>query len=302
MARNLYTSNARFVFELLQNADDNNYSAALAAGATPYVSFNISPGKVCIECNENGFTRENLGAICAIGKSSKVGATGYIGEKGIGFKSVFMAAWKVHIQSNSFSFSFTHRKGDSGLGMVTPVWEETDEVLGDSLTRITLYLHTSDDPDEDARQRETIRLQFLDLQHTILLFLRKLRKVTVNFRDDDDGVLASSTEYSLHGQNPTTVRKTTSSEVEEKRYHVTRHVDQNIPRSENRTYSEESERADSSAEIVLAFPLTDTSSPIIDNQDVFAFLPMRPMGFKVSVSMSIVRAHQGLKANMFRLV
>ncbi|KAI0516879.1 hypothetical protein F5B22DRAFT_136079 [Xylaria bambusicola] len=30
LAKNLYTSNARFVFELLQNADDNNYSRATA--------------------------------------------------------------------------------------------------------------------------------------------------------------------------------------------------------------------------------------------------------------------------------
>jgi hypothetical protein len=57
----------------------------------------------------------------AIGQSSKVGAQGYTGEKGIGFKSVFMAAWRVHIQSNAFSFIFMHRKGDSGIGTVSPV-------------------------------------------------------------------------------------------------------------------------------------------------------------------------------------
>lgn len=280
LARNLYTSNARFVFELLQNADDNNYSTAISQGEDPYVSFKIWPDKVSIECNENGFTHENLRAICAIGKSSKVGAAGYIGEKGIGFKSVFMAAWKVHIQSNDFSFSFTHRKGDSGLGMVTPVWEETDEVLGETLTRITLFLHTSDDPEEDARQLETIKLQFQDLQHTILLFLRKLRRVQVSFFDQDDS-LTSTTTYSLHGSNPATVRKTTSEGVEERRYHVTKHMAENIPKSENRTYSEERDRADSAAEVVLAFPLTESATPIVESQDVFAFLPMRPMGFKV---------------------
>ncbi|KAF4957230.1 hypothetical protein FGADI_3295 [Fusarium gaditjirri] len=287
LARNLYTSNARFVFELLQNADDNDYGTALSSGQDPYVSFEVRPDKVSIECNENGFTHENLKAICAIGKSSKVGAAGYIGEKGIGFKSVFMAAWKVHIQSNDFSFSFTHRKGDSGLGMVTPVWEDADKSLGGSSTRIALFLHTNDDPEEDARQRETIRLQFQDLQHTILLFLRKLRKVQISFFDEE-GAQTSSTTYSLRGSNPVTVKKETFEGVEERQYHVTKHVAENIPKSENRTYSEEQDRADSSTEVVLAFPLADSGTPIIENQDVFAFLPMRPMGFKFLIHTDFV--------------
>ncbi|KAI1009088.1 hypothetical protein LB504_003135 [Fusarium proliferatum] len=301
LARNLYTSNARFVFELLQNADDNNYSTALSSGQDPFVSFEVRPDKVSIECNENGFTYENLKAICAIGKSSKVGAAGYIGEKGIGFKSVFMAAWKVHIQSNDFSFSFTHRKGDSGLGMVTPVWEDADESLTGSSTRITLFLHTSDDPDEDARQRETIRLQFQDLQHTILLFLRKLRKVQVSFFDEDN-TRTSSTTYSLHGSNPVTVKKETSEGVEERQYHVTKHVAENIPKSENRTYSDEQGRADSSTEVVLAFPLAESGAPIVENQDVFAFLPMRPMGFKFLIHTDFVTeaSRQGIVTGSLR--
>ncbi|KAF4340028.1 hypothetical protein FBEOM_6067 [Fusarium beomiforme] len=281
LAKNLYTSNARFVFELLQNADDNNYSAALSSGQDPYVYFEVRPDRVTIKCNENGFTHENLKAICAIGKSSKVGAAGYIGEKGIGFKSVFMAAWKVHIQSNEFSFSFTHRRGDSGLGMVTPLWEDTAEPLGSSSTRITLFLHKSDDPEEDARQRETIRLQFQDLKHTILLFLRKLRKVQVAFFDENDAQ-TSSTTYSLHGSNPVTVKKDTLEGVEERQYHVMKHIAEDIPKSENRIYADEQDRADSSAEVVLAFPLADSGTPVVESQDVFAFLPMRPMGFKVS--------------------
>jgi HSP90 family molecular chaperone len=120
LAKNLYTSQARFVFELLQNADDNQYTR----GQDPYVIFRVYPDRIVIECNEDGFTRQNLTAICDIGKSSKTGSQGYIGEKGIGFKSVFMAAWRVHIQSRDFSFDFIHRKGDSGMGMITPIWQE----------------------------------------------------------------------------------------------------------------------------------------------------------------------------------
>ncbi len=102
LSKNLYTSPARFVFEMLQNSDDNSFSRARDRNEEPYVTFNVAPQYITVECNEDGFTRKNLSAICSIGKSSKMGAQGYIGEKGIGFKSVFMAAYKVHIQSENF--------------------------------------------------------------------------------------------------------------------------------------------------------------------------------------------------------
>ncbi len=39
--------------------------------------------------NEQGFTEANVRALCAINNSTKKGIQGYIGQKGIGFKSVF---------------------------------------------------------------------------------------------------------------------------------------------------------------------------------------------------------------------
>lgn len=287
LAKNLYTSSARFVFELLQNADDNSYQSELARGGAAYVGFEIYHDRIVIECNEDGFSQENLKAISAIGKSSKVATQGYIGEKGIGFKSVFMAAWKVHIQSNDFSFSFTHRKGDSGLGMVTPVWTDPEQNLDQENTRITLFLHVHEDPEENKRQRDTINSQFRDLQDTILLFLRKMRTIYITFYDQD-GYQELRTTYSLEGENPVIIKKqmwnkkTGAMKTTKKWYHVTKHTARNLPKSENRSYPDDEPHTDASAEIVLAFPLTETSSPIVENQDVFAFLPMRPMGFKAS--------------------
>lgn len=106
------------MFELLQNADDNHYTKVRALAPVPFVCFRVYSRRIVLECNEDGFTRDNLVAICNVGKSSKTGAQGYIGEKGIGFKSVFMAAWKAHIQSGDFSFSFQHHREDSGMGII----------------------------------------------------------------------------------------------------------------------------------------------------------------------------------------
>ncbi|KAI1180599.1 hypothetical protein F4777DRAFT_528566 [Nemania sp. FL0916] len=285
LAKNLYTSNARFVFELLQNADDNNFSRAIARGEVPYISFRIFPDKIILECNEDGFTPENLQAICAIGQSSKVGAQGYIGEKGIGFKSVFMAAWRVHIQSNAFSFTFTHRKGDSGMGMVSPVWQEPEAPMDASITRITLSLHQYDDADMQKRDYSNIVSQFNKLQGTSLLFLRKLRQIRVSFCNRE-GSQTSGIEHSLHGSDRVTIRKTSGisnvpKTVEDRIYHVTKHIARNVPANENRSYSSDQHRTDAETEIVLAFPLTEDSIPIDDeNQDIYAFLPLRTMGFK----------------------
>ena len=111
LAKNLYNSSARFVFELLQNTDDNSYSKARSLSAVPFVSFHVYHRRIVVECNEDGFTQENLKAICDVGKSSKTGTQGYIGEKGIGFKSVFMVAWKVHIKVGRFLVLFPAQNG-----------------------------------------------------------------------------------------------------------------------------------------------------------------------------------------------
>lgn len=68
-----------------------------------------------------------------------------------------------------------------------------------------------------------------------------------------------------------------------KYYHMTKHIANNLSMNENRTYSEAEEAtgAYKKAEVILAFPLTHDSIPIIEPQEVFAFLPVRHMGFTV---------------------
>lgn len=159
---------------MIQNAEDNHYSKASALGAEPYIKFIIRPGTITIECNEDGFTPDNVRAICRIGESTKIRANSqyYIGEKGIGFKSVFMVASKVHIQSGPFSFFFEHEPGNNGMGLITPIWEPR-VILAEPLTRITLTLL-------DSLDLSDILSQFNDLPDTLLLFMKKLRKIVID--------------------------------------------------------------------------------------------------------------------------
>ncbi|KAI0200443.1 hypothetical protein F4808DRAFT_470402 [Astrocystis sublimbata] len=297
LATNLYTSKARFVFELLQNADDNTYHGAKASGDAPYVSFHVHPGRIIVECNEDGFTDKNLAAICAIGKSSKTGAQGYIGEKGIGFKSVFMVASRVHIQSGMLSFSFRHRSGDSGMGMISPLWEETgvnDEVPL-PFTRFTLDLHEDGDPEQLAKTRQSIQAQFEDLQETLLLFMKNLRNIHVVFYNEQSQQKSSVT-YSIQRPRDTyailkKARATNGVTKEDvRRFHITKHNGTDLAKNENRTYSalEETTRAYSKSQIILAFPLTEFDVPIVEPQDLFVFLPVRPVGFNFLIQADFV--------------
>jgi hypothetical protein len=289
LAKNLYNSTARFVCELLQNADDNSYNVAKSTSTDPFVSFHVYDRRIVVECNEDGFTRDNLVAICNVGKSSKTGAQGYIGEKGIGFKSVFMVAWKVHIQSRDFSFSFRHRMGESGMGMISPVWEDTDEVLPTPLTRITLIFHETGPDEALVRQREMMLQQFQELRATFLLFMKNLRRIEVKIYDDDESVISHATfsiRYRQAGQVALHHEVVESGKTEQttQYFHTTRHIASNIPRSENRQYTEAevSSQAFARPAIILAFPLAHDYIPIIEPQDVFAFLPIRNMGLPVS--------------------
>lgn len=272
-----------------------NYSKARARGDMPYVSFSIYPQKIVVECNEDGFTTENLTAICAVGKSSKKGTQGYIGEKGIGFKSVFMAAWKVHIQSGAFSFSFRHKTGESGMGMISPVWEDTNEELPSPKTKFTLHLHQIGDEAMLTKAREVILQQFEELQETVLLFMKNLKMVHVSFHNDCED-LTSTIELSIDRpeSNRAVLRRTTntgdSTEKSVKFFHVTTHQATGLPRNEQRTYSEAEEacRAFSKSQITLAFPLTESSVPIIKPQNLFVFLPVRAVGFNFLIQADFV--------------
>ncbi|KAK0726345.1 hypothetical protein B0T21DRAFT_371413 [Apiosordaria backusii] len=300
LARELYSKDVRFIFELLQNADDNHFARAKSDGQDPYVSFCVYHDKIIVECNEDGFTEENLRAICSIGQSSKHGAQGYIGEKGIGFKSIFKVAWKVHIQSGAFSFCFTHRPGDSGMGMISPEWyspqNSTSPPIG--ITRMTFILHNKGDQQVQAAQRQNIANEFKDFQPAMLLFLKQLKRIEVRLFDvggnkEADTVMSLSRPGNVpHRAIITTITASPNSEPEkcDQFYHVTKLSAKGLAKNENRAYSlaEEKSKAYSQAAVVIAFPLTDQSVPIIEPQDIFAFLPIRKIGFNFLIHTDFV--------------
>ena len=104
------TDRGRFVQEVLQNADDCIYPK----GDIPSFKLWQTGSVVCTEYNETGFTRANIRSITAIGESTKNKLLNSeymsIGEKGVGFKTVFAVASEVKIFSGEYNFSLTDRE------------------------------------------------------------------------------------------------------------------------------------------------------------------------------------------------
>ncbi|CZR46625.1 uncharacterized protein FPRO_12075 [Fusarium proliferatum ET1] len=292
LARNIYGSGARFVFELLQNAEDNSFRKADKKNDPPFISFLVHPKRIVVECNEDGFTSLDLKAICSVGESTKTAKHGYVGAKGIGFKSVFIAASRVHIQSGNYSFEFRHNRNDPGLGMVRPIWVTPTDTIPSPLTRTTLYLHDQGNEDEIKHLKMVISMQFDDLQETCLLFLRKTGRISVAFYDGQ-GNLRRSKQFTKKRIDDyrvsleTTVfsgdKATTTSQI----YHITKQLAKDLTQSESRdaATTEEARRSLTSAEVVLAFPLKSDYQPCISTrrQELFAFLPLRTSDYKFHI-------------------
>src|SRR5690606_8218766 len=139
--------------------------------------------------------------------------------------------------------------------------------------RITLQLHKTGDIHEAEleKQRATTAQQFQELQGTFLLFMKNLKKLQIDIYDDA-GSMVSETIYKLEHEEDgrTSIRneivKDGKSNLSIYYYHIVRHTATNMPRSEYRDYSENEEktRAYAKADIVLAFPLTKDSYPVIE--------------------------------------
>ncbi len=277
VAEQLYHKKTRFVYELIQNAEDNQYSS----WGQPRLGFILNQDCIIIDSNEDGFTERNIRAICAVGQSTKTYIQGYIGEKGIGFKSVFTVASKVHVQSEPYSFAFEYRRddtNDNGLGMVTPLYEEHRPIPAGVRTRMILYLR------EDC-DRAQLRQDFLALPDTLLLFLKKLTQLSVKIELPDSPphhvrytILADKTSKA---RGRATITKEVGNETSRQEFWIKRRLVSDMPADPARRNIYE-------AEVVLAFPIDAKESPVIEDQHVFAFLPLQKVGFKFLIQSDFI--------------
>lgn len=128
----VYSNNQRFIYELIQNVDDCEYEDTTDCHLDVHFRYSRNPGTITFTYNEKGFTPANVFAITGIAEASKNISAGKveIGEKGIGFKSVFGIADKVLIQSGMFSFALYR----DNFTVPVPCYDGFTPVKGTQLT------------------------------------------------------------------------------------------------------------------------------------------------------------------------
>ena len=166
----IYDNEMRFLFELIQNVDDCDYSDDVLPTLT--IQFDINHGEIILRYNEQGFTPFNVFSITEIAGMSKNVSSDKIeiGEKGIGFKSVFGIAEKVLIQSGFFSFEL-HKDNPT---IPIPSYQNFTHVDG---TKMVLFV----EPYKCKIIYNSIASEYKNkdvlLQNNPILFLNKLSSV-----------------------------------------------------------------------------------------------------------------------------
>ncbi|XP_059440915.1 uncharacterized protein LOC132173428 [Corylus avellana] len=190
LSAELYAKDVHFLMELIQNAEDNNY----LEGVDPSLEFIITsqditatgaPATLLIFNNEKGFSSKNIESICSVGRSTKKGnrKRGYIGEKGIGFKSVFLVTAKPYIFSNGYQIRFNEEPcPHCNLGYIVPEWVEENPTLsaikqiygsGKTLPMTTIVLPLKPDKVKPVKE------ELSSIHPEVLLFLAKIKRLSI---------------------------------------------------------------------------------------------------------------------------
>jgi len=264
LAKEIHTKNPHSIFELIQNAEDNEYGR----GITPKIRFIIDLDRLIIQNNEKGFEEKNVCALCGIGRTTKTKALGYIGEKGIGFKSVFMIANKVHIYSNGFQFEFNYDESNP-VSMIIPEWiDDIPNFVDPKQTNIVLHLK--------PEVKNELSSYIEEIHPSLLLFLRKLKVIEIEDKNRNRARRMELYEKDeaveiVYGENKSHWK------VIRKSLRVQQGINEKRRKDVNET------------EIILAFPLNKNGSPDTSNEQyVFAFLPVRKYGFKFIIQTDFI--------------
>ena len=278
LADDLYNKHTHFIFELIQNAEDNTYADQNTY--PPYISFRLtktdptdsvgSDGALIIQNNEVGFSADNVDTICTVGETTKEKGHGYIGEKGIGFKSVFRVTNNPYIFSNGYRFCLPEVDEGTGLGYIVPQWvKKIPEGLDLFETHIILPLTK-----KDFGYKE-IEGMLQDIEPEVILFLSTLQEIRIKTDTGDDFTILKDDSKMPEVQII----------VEGKKQVVVEGKKQTIDFSNSDDFLVCTERYDrpadvyhekrdgiESRDVTIGFPLDEKSTAV---GKIFAYLPVR---------------------------
>lgn len=199
LGADLYSSPAHFFHELNYNAEDNEYD-----DCCPVLEVSLRPRSILITNNERGFRPKDVLSLCSVAESGKISGV-HIGQKGLGFKSVFSCTNNPHVLSGPWRFKL-QLPGRNEMSYITPVWlngssaeqlppDMQDMVLSPAhIPKTHIYL-----PLKDAQCNSPEFMQAMQAMldpavlSVILINMRHLRRFVVNNYCDDPGDQLCST-------------------------------------------------------------------------------------------------------------
>ncbi len=176
VSSDIYSESQRFVFELIQNADD------AAENTNNEVHFEFF--KDCLVVSHNGqpFTEEDIKSLTSAGSSTKKADSTKTGYKGIGFKSVFGKSERVTIFSDGYQFRFDKSNFKEILPwQIIPIWTELNELPSEEIQKFIstnkFKVSTIIEIDNALSLENDLKELLSDGQ--ILLFLRRVSKISI---------------------------------------------------------------------------------------------------------------------------
>lgn len=199
LATDIYSEDKRFIYELIQNADD------AAMDEDSELTIDILDNYVVISHNGAPFNSRDIRGLCSIGLGTKTKDATKTGYKGIGFKSVFgQPEGIVYVKTENTLFRFDReyakKKGWNPKWGNQKIWEEkngvdfncpwqmmpilsnntndntTDSVLGNKRYSVKTAIKINN----SKILYNKLNSFFGDAK--FLLFLRKISKVTLTFQ------------------------------------------------------------------------------------------------------------------------
>jgi len=180
----IYSESERFVYELIQNADDasNDKQKDLE------IKIEFTQNFVVISHNGREFSDKDINAISSVGKSQKSENPNQTGYKGIGFKSVFGKSDCVYINSNGFCFRYDKSNWKSHSHkmpwQIIPIWSSNNIPTELQKTKFGKYpvstaiLFNKEKGFSGAELKQTLINLFSNSQ--IMLFLRNVTLINID--------------------------------------------------------------------------------------------------------------------------
>ena len=176
----IYSESERFVYELIQNADDACKNSEL--GVEIYIEF--TNNFVIISHTGKEFSEADIRAISSVGGSQKTKNINQTGYKGIGFKSVFGISELVYIKYHNFSFKFDKqywldRYEYKMPWQIIPIWNNN---LENELHRSKSFgKHPVSTAIRHGNPKQLKKELLTLLKNTeVILFLRNVQKITID--------------------------------------------------------------------------------------------------------------------------